>query len=319
MFFSQKSICLFGLWTLFLTCILSTFAVGRRLFSVPEKPFKKSKVTTEVCAFALDDSSLIHFCPFFLLQSIVNDLHHAERNVLAIGKVNDKLTVFVSDVDRYDLLGGYRLEVYPSDVGRLQVSSHPVSLPSEVLQSSVNFVCSDKSGTELIVMTDSSVESLSLPSESSTTLQIQGNAISNCYSDGSLHVSSISLLQYYVITSNGSVTLGGFNSNPIASSKACNKPEPQGQLCFFSTTVTMTKDCFGAFPKNLTAGYIDHRGVYLFDKGNTAYVFSRKVLDAPNPSVDLFKFDSGQIFHVVKTTPKFAPCKMKYGEYCAHC
>ena len=241
--------------------------------------------------------------------------------MLATGKVNDKLTVFVSDVDhRFNLRGSYRLEVYPSDGGRLQVSSHPMPLPTKMPIGSVNFVCSDQKGTELIVMTGHSVESLSLPSESSTTLQILGNDISNCYSGGSLHVSSISILQYYVITSNGSVTLGGFNSNPIASSKACNKPEPQGQLCFFSTTVTMTKDnCSGTFLKDLTAGYIDHRGVYLFDESNTAYVFSRKIFDTPGYFVDLFQFDGGQIFHFVKTTPKFAPCKMKYGKYCAYC
>ncbi len=259
---------------------------------------------------------------FFLLQSIVNDLYHGERNVLAIGKVNDKLTVFVSDVDRrYDLLGGYRLEVYPSDVGRLQVSSHPVPLPSGVLQSSVNFVCSDQSGTELVVMTDSSVESISLPSESFTTLQIRGNAIANCYSNGSLHVSYISHRHYYVITSNGYVTLGGFDSfDLIDNSKQCINPVPQGQLCFFSTTVTVTKEnCSGTFPKDLTAGFIDDRGVYLFDESNTAYVFSRKVFDTHGYFVDLFQFDGGQIFHFVKTTPKFAPCKMKYGKYCAHC
>ncbi len=281
----------------------------------------KSKVTTEVCAFTLNDSSLIPFCPFLLLQSIVNDLHHGERNVLAIGKVSDKLTVFVSDVDRpYDLLGGYRLEAYTSDGGRLQVSSHPVPLPSKVPQGQVNFVCEDSSGSSLVVMNNEIVQKLVLSSDSSFSFGMNSTASSNCYSNGSLHASSNSLLHYYVITPKGNVTLVSFDSNPIDKSKKCLKPVPQGQLCFSSTTVTMTKDsCFRAFPKNLTAGYIDHRGVYLFDKGNTAYVFSRKVLDTPNPSVDLFQFDGGQIFHIVKTTPKFAPCKMKYGEYCAHC
>ncbi|KAH9393174.1 hypothetical protein TYRP_022035 [Tyrophagus putrescentiae] len=271
--FSQKSICLFGLWTLFLACLCSTFVVGRRLFSVPKKVFKKSKVTTE---------------------SILNDLHHAERNVLAIGKVNDKLSVFVSDVDHsFDLVGGYRLEAYTSDGGRLQISSHPVPLPSEVPQGLVNFVCEDSSGPSLVVMDNKTVHRLALSSGSSFSLGFNSTTSSNCYSNGSLHASSNSLLHYYVITPKGNVTLG--------------------QLCFSSTTVTLTKDnCFGAFPQNLTAGYIDHRGVYLFDKGNTAYVFSRKVLDTPNPSVDLFQFDGGQIFHIVKTTPKFAPCKMKY-------
>ncbi|MDN5249788.1 MAG: hypothetical protein QWI73_06870, partial [Alphaproteobacteria bacterium] len=279
------------------------------------------KVTTEVCAFALDDSSLIPFCPFLLLQSIVNDLHHGERNVLAIGMVNDKLTVFVSDVDhRFDLVGGYRLEVYPSDGGRLQVSSHPMPLPSEVPSGSVNFVCTDSNGAELVVMNYLSVQRLSLALGTSFTLNMNNTVISNCFCDGSLHVSSSSLRHYYVITFDGKVTLDGFVGDPIASSKQCLDPAPLGLLCFFSTTVTMTKDnCSGTFPKDLTAGYIDYRGVYLFDESNTAYVFSRKVLDSPGYFADLFQFDGGQIFHVVKTTPKFAPCKMKYGEYCAHC
>mgnify|MGYP007002759557 CR=1 FL=1 len=267
----------------------------------------------------MDNSSLIPFCPFLLLQSIVNDLHHRERNVLAIGMVNDKLTVFVSD-HRYDLVGGYRLEVYPSDAGRLQVSSHPIPLPGGVPSGSVNFVCKDSSGSSLVVMDNAAVHRIALPSNSIFSVDMNSTASSYCYSGGSLHVSSSSLLHYYVITSDGKVTLDGFVGDPIASSKQCLDPDPQGLLCFSSTTVTMTKDpCSGTFPKDLTAGYINHRGVYLLDKSNTAYVFSRKVLDTPNPSVDLFQFDGGQIFHIVKTTPKFAPCKMKYGEYCAHC
>ena len=241
--------------------------------------------------------------------------------MLAIGKVNNKLTVFVSDVDnRYNLREGYRLEVYPSDGGRLQVSSHPVPLPSDVPIGSVNFVCEDSSGTNLVVMDDKTVQKLELSSGSSFSLGINSTDSSFCFSQGSLHASYSSTLQYYVITPSGIVTRSGFDSDPIASSKTCFDQKPSGQLCFFSTTVTLTKSsCSRTFPKDLTAGFIDDRGVYLFDESNTAYVFSRKVLDTLDHSVDLFQFDGGQIFHIVKTTPKFAPCKMKYGEYCAHC
>ena len=114
--------------------------------------------------------------------------------MLATGKVNDKLTVFVSDVDhRFNLRGSYRLEVYPSDGGRLQVSSHPMPLPSDVPKGSVNFVCKD--------------------------------------SDGFLYTSSNKHLHFYVITSNENVTRGGFDSDPIANSNQCYDPGHGLTLC----------------------------------------------------------------------------------------
>ena len=217
------------------------------------------------------------------VDPVFRDLVHLNRKVLAIGLVHGELALFVSGTANTDQLdGGLQINVLAAHLNALKVDLNPVSLPSGVPRGPVKFACQDSSGSNLVIMSSSSVQKLSLATGHLYHAGMDGQAANNCFDNGLLHVSSNSPLKFYVITAKGEVTLLNFDgSSTIETSKHCLFSDSPGQLCRLTSPpnyIVMQDKCNKSLTElffgNLIAGYIGDKAVYLFDSNGNFLFFS---------------------------------------------
>ncbi len=287
-------------------------------------------------AFSLK-SACLRFLWSFLLASVVSteptgscvhpvfrDLVQLKRKVLAIGLVNGELALFASgtaDTDQLD--GGLQLNILAARLDALRADLNPVPLPSGVPRGPVKFACHDSSGTNLVVMTDSSVQVLSLASNKLTVITENINDVNECFSSGSLHVASSSPRNFYVISTNGHVTHLYFNGSTIDASKICHFSSSLGQLCRLGASpghIVLKPECqqneTELFFQNLIAGYIGDEAVYLFDSYGDVHGFSSQVLKHGNLQVEVYTKEIANFLTV--RLPQFAPKPHYESKYLLH-
>ena len=93
------------------------------------------------------------------VHPVFRDLVQLKRKVLAIGLVHGELALFASgtaDTDQLD--GGLQINVLAANLNAFDVDLNPVPIPSGVPSGPVKFACQDSSGTNLVIMSDSSVQ-----------------------------------------------------------------------------------------------------------------------------------------------------------------
>ena len=287
-------------------------------------------------AFSLK-SACLRFLWSFLLTSVVStetirscvdpvfrDLVHLNRKILAIGLVDGELALFASgtaDTDQLD--GGLQINVLAARLDALKVDLDPVPLPRGVPRGPIKFACQDSSGTNLVVMSNSRVQKFSLATGNLHHVGMDGQAASNCFDDGFLHVTSKNPLKFYVIDGKGKVTPLNFDGSPIETSKHCIFSDSPGQLCKLTSPpnyIVLQDKCNETltdsfFFGNLIAGYIGDEAVYLFDSNGYVHGFSSKVLQ-PGNQVEVYTKDIAN-FLTVKL-PKFAPKPHVESKYLLH-
>ncbi len=287
-------------------------------------------------AFSLK-SACLRFLWSFLLANVVStetirscvdpvfrDLVHLNRKVLAIGLVDGKLALFTSGTaDNDQLAGGLQLNVLAARLDALKADLNPVPLPSGVPRGPIKFACQDSSGTNLVVMSGSSVQKLSLATGNSHRVGMKEEAANGCFNTGSLHVTSNSPLKFYVISANGNVTHLYFDGSTIDESKHCKHLDSPGQLCRLGASpghIVLKPNCqqneTELFFKNLIAGYIGDKAVYLFDSDGNVHGFSSKVLEPGNLQVEVYTKDIANFLTV--RLPQFAPKPHYESKYLLH-
>ena len=93
------------------------------------------------------------------VHPVFRDLVQLKRKVLAIGLVHGELALFASgtaDTDQLD--GGLQINVLAANLNAFDVDLNPVPIPSGVPSGPVKLACQDSSGTNLVIMSDSSVQ-----------------------------------------------------------------------------------------------------------------------------------------------------------------
>ena len=258
------------------------------------------------------------------LHPVFRDLIQLKRKVLAIGLVNGKLALFASGTaDNDQLAGGLQLNILAARLDALKADLNPVPLPSGVPRGPIKFACQDSSGTNLVVMSESSVQKFSLATGSLFQVGISEQAASDCFIKDSLYVTSNSPLKFYVINENGEVTLANLDgSSIIETSKHCLFSS-LGQLCRLGASpghIVLKPNCqqneTELFFQNLIAGYIGDKAVYLFDSDGNVHGFSSKVLEPGNLQVEVYTKDIANFLTV--RLPQFAPKPHVESKYLLH-
>ncbi len=228
------------------------------------------------------------------------------RGVFAVGRFRNKLTLFVSGINSTnEPNGGYQVTVDEVVDSVIYISKDPEPLPSDIdyLVHSVKFVCSDSTGTYLVMLNETHSGALSLDRKNFIAIMGGTNSfvIWYCLGRHHLHLSSLRPLHFYqydTLTQYGSAdyyfvkdnTTIGATIGTANDCKILDRDHFYGFICVKDDQVFFSQDeCDTVFTDSLISGFVDENTVYLFAKDNTVYTFSAKVFQKSKPSAKLIK------------------------------
>ena len=241
---------------------------------------------------------------------MVNDLQTGKRVIFAVGPVNSKMTLFISDLNgKTDVASGCTVQVEETKDGIFKITNPPAKIPNGVNSADVIFVCADSSGSKLVTMSKSSVAAVNLPDGGTLPTKITDKAeIFNCFDDGSIHVSSSAPLHYYTISSSGKVIYSNLNGKDIENADSCHPNKVTSKLCVNDTMIVIKDGCKGSSIPNLVSGYVSNTTAYLFDTASSVYVFDASAF-TDGQSVDLAKVGSKEAW-TVSTSSNSSKCAL---------
>ena len=182
------------------------------------------------------------------------------------------MTLFVSGTaSKTDPIGGYQVTVDEVVDSVIVITEEPEPLPSSIdwYDHSIKFVCSDPTGTYLVTMNDTNDGAFSLDTKKFSGLGIDSFYIAECVGKGVPHLSSITPVHFFIISSNAQVTPYHFNileeAITISSATSCAPAAKMGALCINGDQVFFRSECNGATFTDIISGFVDEHTVYLFD------------------------------------------------------